>query len=216
MTSDHFAAVTAGTGPHDQKIWTLTSVAKDLCELIASGQPISRHRLTRLMTAYFGAGDATGVWSLREAFDALETAQALALMRDPLNEASPEAVLADLLARSERLPTQSVRSERQVDMQQFSTPLPLAYLVARAAVIGADDLILEPSAGTGLLAIFARLAGAGLFLNERDPVRAGLLGQALGAEVSCYDAEFIDDFLPTAVRPNAVLINPPFASSEQP
>ena len=73
MTSDPFAAVTAGTGPHDQKIWTLTSVAKDLCELIASGQPISRHRLTRLMTAYFGAGDATGVWSLREAFDALET-----------------------------------------------------------------------------------------------------------------------------------------------
>ena len=179
MTSDLFAAITAGTGPHDQKIWTLASVAKDLCELIASGQPINRHRLTRLMTAHFGAGDATGAWSLREAFDALETAQALALLREPLVEASPEAVLADLLARTERLPTQSVRSERQVDMQQFSTPLPLAYLAARAAAIGADDLVLEPSAGTGLLAIFAQLAGADLFLNERDPVRAGLLGQAL-------------------------------------
>ncbi|WP_423828325.1 strawberry notch-like NTP hydrolase domain-containing protein [Sphingobium yanoikuyae] len=215
MTSDLFAAITAGTGPHDQKIWTLASVAKDLCELIASGQPINRHRLTRLMTAHFGAGDATGAWSLREAFDALETAQALALLREPLVEASPEAVLADLLARTERLPTQSVRSERQVDMQQFSTPLPLAYLAARAAAIGADDLVLEPSAGTGLLAIFAQLAGADLFLNERDPVRAGLLGQALSAEVSCHDAEFIDDFLPTTVRPNVVLINPPFARSEQ-
>jgi len=85
MTSDLFAAITAGTGPLDQKIWTLASVAKDLCELIVSGQPINRHRLTRLMTTYFGAGDATGAWSLREAFDALEAAQALALMRVPLN-----------------------------------------------------------------------------------------------------------------------------------
>lgn len=79
MTSDLFDAITAGTGPHDQKIWTLASVARDLCELIASGQPVNRHRLTRLMTSHFGAGDATGAWSLREGFDALETAQALAL-----------------------------------------------------------------------------------------------------------------------------------------
>ena len=37
------------------------------------------------------------------------------------------------------------------------------------------DLVLEPSAGTGMLAIFAELAKARLALNEIADTRAGLL-----------------------------------------
>ena len=74
--------------------------------------------------------------------------------------------------------------------------------------------MLEPSAGTGLLAVFAKLAGASLLLNERDPVRAGLLAQALNREVARHDAEYIDDLLVPGERPTVVLINPPFARSE--
>ncbi|MFT2588636.1 hypothetical protein, partial [Escherichia coli] len=64
----------------------------------------------------------------------------------------PQATFAGLLAFQNRLPTQSYRSERQVDLQQFSTPLALAWLAARAARITSSDYALEPSAGTGMLA----------------------------------------------------------------
>ena len=43
-----------------------------------------------------------------------------------------------------------------------------------AAGLTSADHVLEPSAGTGLLAIFAELAGASLALNELAPTRAAL------------------------------------------
>ena len=69
-------------------------------------------------------------------------------------------------------PEIAVRSEEQIELQQFSTPAPVAYLAALAGRIAATDLVLEPSAGTGLLAVFAHRVGARLVLNEIDPARA--------------------------------------------
>ena len=167
-----------------------------------------------MMTEVFGASDAEGGWSMREAYDALEVAQVL-LLGDP---ASPLNNLLDApscLARLERLgamlPTQTYRSEKQIALQQFSTPLPLAWLVAKAAAVTRDDLVLEPSAGTGMLAIHARRAGASLLANERDPGRATLLAAALDIPVSRHDAEFIDDLLAAECQPSVLLINPPFS-----
>ena len=77
-----------------------------------------------------------------------------------------------------------------------------------------DDLVLEPSAGTGLLAIFAELAGAGLALNEIADTRAGLLARLYReCAVTRHNAEQIHDLLDPAVRPSVVLMNPPFSSS---
>jgi len=42
------------------------------------------------------------------------------------------------------LPTQTDRPERQVDFQQFSTPLALSWLVALAGAPQSDDIVLEP------------------------------------------------------------------------
>jgi len=47
-------------------------------------------------------------------------------------------------------------------LRQFSTPIALGFAAATVASIAPSDLVLEPSAGTGLLAIFAELAGARL------------------------------------------------------
>ena len=99
-------------------------------------------------------------------------------------------------------------------MQQFSTPAALGWLATRAAAITADNHVLEPSAGTGMLAARAIAAGASVTLNERDPCRAALLALVTNADVTTHDAEFINDRLPPDVRPTVVLINPPFSRSE--
>lgn len=194
----------------------LHSVATALVSRIGSPRAITRSLLTRLMTESFDGSDADGLWTMRDAYDALEAAQVLWLVRasatGPAN--APTQRFAALLAVQQALPTQTYRSEHQVDMQQFSTPLALGWLAAYAAAIRPDDHVLEPSAGTGMLAAHAAAAGAGLTLNERDPVRAALLGRALSCAVSCHDGEFIHDHLPTSVAPTVVLINPPFSRSE--
>jgi Mn2+/Fe2+ NRAMP family transporter len=59
-----------------------------------------------------------------------------------------------LRARIARLlPTHPRRSEESQTFQQFPTPIPLAFAGSVAAAIRPDDVVLEPSAGTGLLAI---------------------------------------------------------------
>ena len=192
----------------------LFSVATIVAEALVRSNTITRQFLTRLMTETFGASDANGAWSLRDAYDALETAQVLLLGRADWQGEHPQTTFAGLVAFQNSLPTQTYRSERQVDLQQFSTPLALAWLAARAAMIAASDSILEPSAGTGMLAAHAARAGARLLLNERDNQRAALLALALRHDVTTHDAEFIHDKLATGVAPSVVLINPPFSRSE--
>jgi predicted RNA methylase len=196
---------------------SLTAIAGVIADRLGNGQSITRQLLVRLMAEQFGGSDATAAWSMRDAYDALELAQVLILLesnRVPTVPVDPYAALQSIEAISRMLPTQSYRSERQVDLQQFSTPMALAWLAARAAALRATDIVLEPSAGTGMLAVHARRAGAGLLLNERDAHRAALLVQTFAEPVSTHDAEFIDDLLLPAAQPSIVLINPPFSRSE--
>ena len=112
------------------------------------------------------------------------------------------------------LPSHTRRSEESQALQQFSTPLALGLVASAAAAITPADLVLEPSAGTGLLAIFAELAGGHLVLNELAATRAGLLGQLFqNISVTRYDAAHIHDHLDAAVRPTVVLMNPPFSAA---
>ena len=98
-------------------------------------------------------------------------------------------------------------------LQQFSTPITVGVAASTAAAITPADLVLEPSAGTGLLAIHAELAGGALVLNELADIRASLLNQLFpGIPVSRFDAAQIDDHLGANVRPSVVLMNPPFSA----
>ena len=195
----------------------LYGVARALRDRLAVPQSVTRSLLKRLMTEAFGGSDADGRWSMRDAYDALEAAQAsdtLAPDNEPNPDCAPEDDFADILAFEKALPTQTYRSEHQIDMQQFSTPAALSWLAARTAAIMTDDHVLEPSAGTGMLAAHAIAAGASVSLNERDPCRAALLSLVTSRAVTTHDAEFINDRLPADVRPTVVLINPPFSRSE--
>lgn len=189
------------------------TAAKALAEAIARNRSLQRDTLLWAMEQAYGCSSADGRWSLRDAYDTLELAQVFHLARAVL-PSEPATCLAELVELVASLPTHTVRSEEQIELQQFSTPAPIAYLAALAARLSPADLVLEPSAGTGLLAVFAHRAGAGLVLNELDPSRAEMLQAAFpGASVSRHDGELIHDLLSPTIRPNAVLINPPFSRS---
>ncbi|MET3436022.1 strawberry notch-like NTP hydrolase domain-containing protein [Sphingomonas sp. 1185] len=204
-------------GGEPDRALRLSAVATAIARHFEHGDTMTPQTIKRLMRQTFGGSDADGAWSMRDAYDALETAQVLALRRKdwPCDAgAAPEEVFGRLRHFERALPTQSYRSEGQVEMQQFSTPISLAWLAGMAAAIEADDCVLEPSAGTGMLAIHAKRANAALTLNERDVGRADLLTQTFGQAVSRHDGEHIDDLLPSDVRPTVALINPPFSRSE--
>ena len=189
------------------------TAAKAVADTIAGQGSLQRDTLLWVMEQAYGGSSADGRWSLRDAYDMLELAEVMYLAKADLPSAPTDclAALAELVAN---LPTHTVRSEEQIELQQFSTPAPIAYLAALAGRIGPTDLVLEPSAGTGLLAVFAQRAGARLVLNEIDPARAEMLAAAFpGVAVTRHDAELIHDLLAPTVRPTAVLINPPFSRS---
>lgn len=192
----------------------ILQTADTLAETLAAGRPLGRETLRALMTEATGRSDADGGWTLRDAYDALELAQILFVTgpHSPIDDRRPGETLNRLEALARSLPTQSHRAEAQVALQAFSTPLPLAWLAGLAGRPSSADLVLEPSAGTGLLACAAGRAGCRLHLNEIDPARRRCLAAAYpDATLSGHDGELVHDLLDPEVRPTLVLMNPPFA-----
>jgi predicted RNA methylase len=195
----------------------LFDAAQRLLPLLEDGTPFDTGQLRIAMTSAYGQTDAEGAWDWKMAYDACEAAQVLLLRRYGRALAArgraPQRQLAMWQRIAARVPTQTRRSEEGQSFQQFSTPLPLAFVAAFAAAIRPGDCVLEPSAGTGMLAVHAGLAGATLALNEFAELRAGLLELLFAPTlVSRHDAAAIDDRLDPGVAPDVVLINPPFSS----
>ncbi len=184
---------------------------------LEQGHPISAAQLRQAMETAFGASDATGAWNWKQAYEACETAKVLflrkygtALFRKAATPATRLAALTKILGL---FPTHTRRSEESQALQQFSTPVPLGLAALTAAEIRPGDRVLEPSAGTGLLAILAQLAGGSLTLNELAETRAGLLAMLFpDTAVTSFDAAQIDDHLDPAFAPSVVLMNPPFSA----
>ena len=199
-----FAAATA-LGPH-----------------LEAGRQLDAALLRDAMSAAFGATDTTGAWCWKDAYDAAEAALVLFLKRwgrtMRLEAGTPQRMLAMLETLARLEPSHTRRSEEQLRFQQFSTPLPLAYAALQAAAVRPGDVVLEPSAGTGMLAVMAKCAlgdeatGA-LHLNELAATRAQLLQTLFpGASVTRHNAEAIRDHLPR-LHPSVVIMNPPFSVS---
>lgn len=181
------------------------------------GARVDAVALRGAMETAFGGSDATGLWDWKTAYEACEVATVLflrkygkALFR---KAGSPVAALPLLGKIVGLLPTHTRRSQESQALQQFSTPIPLGLVAATAAAITPADRVLEPSAGTGLLAILAEIAGGSLVLNELADTRAALLSSLFPAiPVTRFDAAQIDDHLDAATVPSVVLMNPPFSA----
>ena len=204
----------------------LFAAARTLLPALVAGRPLDAAILREAMTGAFGASDSAGAWLWKDAYEAAEAAAVLFLQRYGramrLNAGAgpdgPRRMLAMLDAIAALEPSHTKRSEEQVRLQQFSTPLPLAYAALQAAAIRPGDTVLEPSAGTGMLAVMAecalgKSADRRLHLNEYAHTRARLLTRLFPqAVVTAVNAEAIADRLHD-VRPAVVLMNPPFSAT---
>ncbi|BDI20562.1 methylase (plasmid) [Nostoc cf. commune SO-36] len=189
---------------------SIVSAGHELAKLLIKNQPLANRAIQSQMNRYFNGTAASGAWQWKDAYEAVEVALILYLRQQGLSDNPLEE-----MRRLELLcPTHTRRSEEQLKLQQFSTPLPLAYLVALAGQITNNDLILEPSAGTGILAQFAKLQGASLMLNELADDRAKILRRLFpSTPLFSVNAEQINDYLAGKTQPSVVLMNPPFSSS---
>ncbi len=204
----------------------LFATAQSLLPMLESGRALDAATLRDAMTGAFGASDATGAWLWKDAYEAAEASVVLFVQRygrgmrrnAGVGLDGPHRMLRMLEAVAALEPSHTRRSEEQVRLQQFSTPLPLAYAALQAVAIRPGDTVLEPSAGTGMLAVMAACAlgakAAGhLHLNEYAQTRARLLSRLFPqAVVTAFNAEAIADRL-RDIRPTAVLMNPPFSAT---
>jgi hypothetical protein len=149
--------------------------------------------------------EALEVAAVRAIMPTLQAVQAALRVGQPL----PEAAFSAAVTLTENLPRQRYRSERTVQLAQYSTPLPLA-LAAQALLgpVGAGRTVLEPAAGHGVL-VCGLPADVAITAIEHDPARMERLRQALPTiQVVSGDALQVLD----AGEPHYdyVIANPPF------
>jgi len=187
MTSTSISAAAAVAAPlcvasdSTTRGGTIAKAAQNLLLKLERGQRVYPPPLRAAMESAFGVSDAEGGWNWKTAYDACEAATGLFIRKvGPAmraRAASPASMLPMLAKIARLLPTHARRSEESEALQQFSTPIMLGLAASIAAAITPADVVLEPSAGTGLLAILAKFSGASLVLNALAETRAELLSQ---------------------------------------
>lgn len=195
-------------------------LALRLAQKLSSDGEISLKLLTDEASHVFGGTQTEGTYSTKDAYDALEAAFNIHLLGtedanwSELNADAAKAKVVDLTNRIQRLPTQTRRDEEMEEFQQFSTPPALSFVANWVANVKPDDVVCEPSAGTGDLAIWSKIVGAKLVLNELSPRRQTLLS-SLFPEATLFkeNAEQLDNILPSVIKPTVMVLNPPFSSS---
>lgn len=201
----------AATNPQD----ALATAIAD--KLIKKGTAFNSSLLFELADKAYGGTMADGTYTVKDAYDAMELAvnKTLLSVAKDFNGDVKTAVRAvnKLQSILDKLPTQTKRTEEQTSFQQFSTPPNIAFLAAWAANINDSDVVLEPSAGIGGLAVFPKAWGADVVVNELSERRLAFLKNMGFDRVFNENAEQINNVLPDDVKPSIVLMNPPFSST---
>lgn len=202
-TSDiHLENVTAnskGTRP----------ISKYVAAKLANGKKITALELAKVANVAFGGTMADGAYTIKDAYDAMELGVNKHILA--MDNVSAEKML-ELL---ELLPTQTKRTEDMVKYQQFSTPPSIAYLANYAANVNSNDIMLEPSAGIGGIAVFAKREGASVYVNELDPRRLDIIKELPFDGFFNENAEQLDNILGGQIEPTVIVMNPPFSSSSE-
>ena len=113
--------------------------------------------------------------------------------------------LNNIILLYENQPTIAQRDSTRVELQQYSTPAPYAFIASNFIAAINPSMTLEPSAGNGMLTI--ALDPARVIANEIDNERLDNLNRQGFAMVTNQDA-----MLPFPALFDAVIMNPPFGS----
>ncbi|MBE9108281.1 strawberry notch family protein [Nodosilinea sp. LEGE 07298] len=185
--------------------------------LWAGPQKLKASQVRTWMNRSFGGSDSDGAWLWKDVYEAQEAALVFLISeyKSALRELTLERVIEKLALIESHTLTHTKRSDESVELQQFSTPLSLGYVVNRCAAVSPADLVLEPSAGTGMLAQWATVFfGSNVVLNELSPRRTGILRRLFpGKAIYSCNAEQIHDYLPAGIRPTVIVMNPPFSAT---
>lgn len=199
----------------------LANIVQGDLEARGGQDPIDKEQLWAWADHAYGGTKAEGTYTAKDAYDAMEIGVNQAILAKP-ELYKPDATLADArkvidVIRSrilDRLPVMGrYRSTEQEEFQQFSTPPDLAYALSWLANLKKGETVLEPSAGVGGLASFAKNAGATVVLNELSPRRHNLLTKMSLGQVHNENAEQLHNILGKTVAPDVVIMNPPFTSA---
>lgn len=207
----------------DQNKPASTQISDYVLDKLENNSKITTQELQSIADKAYGGTMAEGKYDVKAMTDAMELGVNRYII-DTVSKAqsdfnAPEAkkavesideITSDILSM---IPTQTKRSEEQISLQQFSTPPNIAYLASWVANIDKSDTVLEPSAGIGGLASFAKADGAKVYVNELSESRLDMLKQLPFDGFFKENAEQIHNILPDSVSPSVVLMNPPFSST---
>jgi hypothetical protein len=131
------------------------------------------------METAFGASDATGAWDWKTAYDACEARPSCSCANTDVRFSAKPGLRLHGFPRCRKSPAFCRRTRgapRKPGLPAILDADPARPgRLSTAAAITPADRVLEPSAGTGLLAILAEIAGGSLVLNELADTRADLL-----------------------------------------
>lgn len=185
-----------------------SQVANFVAGKLAKGEPITRNELNAYAEEAYGKKLADGGIDIKDINDAMELG-----MNRHLLSLNGDYTVDSLLKLTGLLPTQTNRTEDQIKLQQFSTPPAIAYTAAYAANIGKNDVVLEPSAGIGGIAVFAKNDGAKVHVNELDDRRLSIIKELPFDGFYNERGEQLHNILGDKFSPTVVVMNPPFSSS---
>ena len=181
---------------------------RKLLNFFQKQQIFTNKELKEILTQTCGGTDADGTWQWKDAYEAIEISLILYLLNYLRHAPSNHhKILADLKFLEKLYPTHTKRTAESIKLQQFSTPIVIGYYMSLAAQLKPKDIVLEPSAGNGLLAVFAAYNCYDMALNEISDSRYNVLKQIFSdALVSKHNGEQIDDRLDNEIQPSVILL----------
>ena len=191
------------------------ALAEAVYQKLKAGQSLGNvTEFNKLVEEHMGASRTSGDWTPKDAFDAMEAGINKLLIErgKALLDMPYEQAMQELRGLMNRITSQGVRTEDQIKNQQFSTPPTESFTVAKVAALRPDDVMLEPSAGNGGLAVWPKALGAEVHVNEISERRQKMLEVAGFGPSTFYDGEIINSLLDPSIKPTVILMNPPFSA----
>ena len=199
-------------------------LAFEMLERLRRGEKTTIEEFYELADAAWGGTRSEGTYSEPEAYNVMEVAGNLFILEQMQENRegdgiavttdaakSQAAAIRDFVEQN--LPRQDMRDPERDEFQQYSTPFSYGYALNWVADVRSDDVVLEPSAGTGNIAIYGKVVDAQVVVNELADRRAKLLEMMGFDPVFRHNAEQIDNLLPPEIKPTVVVMNPPFSAS---